>query len=106
MEHHKTPAVYIAFGIIASQIALVYSSIFNHWGLKRGEVESQANMDTNTTLNPSFSTMLASGIIKGAGMGAVRGGILGLKTFNPSIKNCILDRPLSSLGSMIYQPQL
>lgn len=63
MEHHKNAAVYIAFGIIASQIALVYSSIFNHWGLSKGEVESKANMDSNTTLNPSFSTMTASGII-------------------------------------------
>ena len=63
MDQHKTPAVYIVFGIIVSQIALVYSSIFNHWGLSKGEVESQANMDSNTTLNPSFSTMTASGII-------------------------------------------
>lgn len=63
MEHHKTPAVYIAFGVIVSQIALVYSSIFNHWGLKQGEVESKANYDENTTLNPSFGTMTASGII-------------------------------------------
>ncbi len=63
MEHHKNAAVYITFGIIVSQIALVYSSIFNHWGLSKGEVESRASYDENTTLNPSFSTMLASGII-------------------------------------------
>jgi len=63
MEHHKTPAVYIAFGVIVSQIALVYSSIFNHWGLSKGEVESRASYDENTTLNPSFGTVTASGII-------------------------------------------
>ena len=63
MESHKTPTVYITFGIIVSQLALVYSALFNHWGLSKGEVESRASYDENTTLNPSFSTMTTSGII-------------------------------------------
>ena len=63
MEQHKTPAVYIAFGIIVSQIALVYSSIFNHWGLSKGEVEKSVSSNPNTSLLPSFDLMLASGLI-------------------------------------------
>ena len=48
MEHHQTPAVYIAFGIVIVQIALVYSALFNHWGLRKGEVEKAAVSNSTT----------------------------------------------------------
>lgn len=63
MEHSNTTEVYIAFGVIVSQIALVYSSIFNHFGLSKGEVEEKVVNNKNTTLEPCFTLMLASGII-------------------------------------------
>ena len=63
MEHHQTPAVYIAFGIVVVQIALVYSALFNHWGLRKGEVEKAAVSNSTTSLLPAFDLMLASGLI-------------------------------------------
>ena len=63
MEHHQTPAVYIAFGIVVIQIALVYSALFNHWGLRKGEVEKAAVSNSTTSLLPAFDLMLASGLI-------------------------------------------
>ena len=63
MEHHQTPAVYIAFGIVVVQIALVYSALFNHWGLRKGEVEKAASTNSVTSLLPAFDLMLASGLI-------------------------------------------
>lgn len=63
MEHHKTPAVYIAFGVIVIQISLVYSSIFNHFGLSKGEVEQKVVDNKNTSLEPCFTFMLSSGLI-------------------------------------------
>ena len=63
MEHHNTPAVYIAFGVVVIQIALVYGALFNHWGLKKGEVEKAAASNSATSLLPSFDLMLASGLI-------------------------------------------
>jgi len=63
MEHHNTTGVYIAFGVICIQIALVYGSIFNHWGLKKGEVEKAAASNSATSLLPAFDLMLASGLI-------------------------------------------
>tara|TARA_A100001015_G_C15030030_1_gene732691 strand:+ start:3063 stop:3482 length:420 start_codon:yes stop_codon:yes gene_type:complete len=63
MEHHQTPAVYIAFGIVIVQIALVYSALFNHWGLRKGEVEKAAVSNSTTSLLPAFDLMLASGLI-------------------------------------------
>ena len=63
MEHHNTTGVYIAFGVIVIQIALVYGALFNHWGLKKGEVEKAAASNSTTSLLPAFDLMLASGLI-------------------------------------------
>lgn len=63
MEHHNTPVVYIAFGVIVIQIALVYGALFNHWGLRKGEVEKAASSNSTTSLLPSFELMLASGLV-------------------------------------------
>ena len=63
MEHHQNTGVYIAFGVIAIQIALVYGALFNHWGLNKGEVEKAASSNSATSLLPAFDLMLASGLI-------------------------------------------
>tara|TARA_B100001287_G_C22443757_1_gene417198 strand:- start:43 stop:462 length:420 start_codon:yes stop_codon:yes gene_type:complete len=63
MEHHKTPGVYIAFAVISIQIALVYNSIFNHWGLSSQEVEESVINNPNTSLQPCFNNILLAGLI-------------------------------------------
>jgi hypothetical protein len=63
MEEHNTTGVYIAFGVIAIQISLVYSALFNHWGLAKEEVEKAAASNSATSLLPAFELMLASGLI-------------------------------------------
>jgi len=63
MEHSNTPEVYIAFGVVCIQIALIYGSIFNHWGLSSQEVEESVISNPNTSLQPSSNYVTLSGLI-------------------------------------------
>lgn len=63
MEEHNTIGVYIAFGVISVQIALVYSSMYNHWGLYKREVEESVIKNSDTSLEPSFTNILLAGLI-------------------------------------------